>query len=393
MTTNISNLLSNAVVPVDMDFEKILPTPVKVGSDKVPAEIRWAEKQQEKHIKRVQIREKITLTKEINSLFAAATANAKPKTEKKGKATPDAKKSGNVEAKIEAKPSEVKSDEFHQSAILGRNILGLIDHKMFLLLINDLRSLTSTENEVQHKNPLALKRIAEFCKLIDFPLEKFDSLNRTQRSCLVLDAYTGFKPNVAPGLQITLATDKACNAINVKQRIDYVTRLQLIKASLDKSTYTPGENDVEAKQILNFAGRVNSAIEEITNLIVKVTEPDYVRDMEVFTKAALVMVSWISSEKVLNFYRKRIESTGYKFISNDADAYIAVCKQVGFNISQASRILQAVEDTVLASKEEVHNFVSELLELDRANLVNPTPTYVTKLGEAFKDKFSQIQVS
>lgn len=391
MNDKISNLLSNAVVPVDMDFEKIQPTPVKVAADKVPAEIRWAEKMKEKNAKRIEIKAKLEFSKEVNALFSEATAKAKAKTEKKGKTTPEPENVKTTSSE-EVKSSE-ESDKFHESAILGRDIRGLIDHRMFLLLISDLRSLVSTENEAHNKNPLALKRIEDFCNLINFPIKKFEYLNRTQRSCLVLDAYTGFKPNIAPGLQITVATDKACNAINVNQRIDYVTRMSLIKASLNKSTYTPGANDTEAKQILNFAGRVNKAIEEIADVIVQVTEPGYVRNMELFTKAALLMVSWISSEKVLNYYKHRIESTGYRFVSNDADAYIAVCKQAGFNISQACRLLQAVEDTVLASKEEVHNFVAELLELDRVNLINPTPTYVVKLGEAFKDSFSKIKLS
>lgn len=377
-------LFAAATIPVDGDFEKIKSTPVKdISNVRVPEEIRWAEKIAEKHEHRKEVKERTMFKKET---FAAlkdfkAAAKAKPAT---NSAKPVA--ASKPEEKV-VEPAN-KEDKFCQSAIIpGRSLVGTIDHKEFLLLINDLRSLVSQENEAVTKNVLAVKRVNDFLAKIDFPQEKFESLNRTQRSCLVLDAYRGFQPNVAPGLQLTVATDIACNNINATQRIDYVSRIQLIKSSLNRLPgYVPGENDQDKKNILNFAGRANNAIDILHEVAVEVNDPKYVRKLETFQKAAIAMISWIASEAVLVYYKDMIESTGYKFVTKDENYFIGVCRVCGFNIMQACRIIQAVEDTVLDSSESVHKFIQELLVLGKTKAT---------LGDVFGDKlinFNKVQL-
>lgn len=377
-------LFSAATIPVDGDFEKIKSTPVKdISNVRVPEEIRWAEKIAEKHEHRKEVKERTMFKKET---FAAlkdfkAAAKAKPATNSASASKPSG-------AKPEEKAAEPKKEEFYQSAIIpGRSLVGTIDHKEFLLLINDLRSLVSQENEAVSKNPLSVKRINEFLAKIDFPIEKFETLNRTQRSCLVLDAYRGFQPNVAPGLQLTVATDIACNNINATQKIDYVSRIKLIKSSLSHLPgYVPGENDQDKKNILNFAGRANNAIDTLHEVAVEVNDPKYIRKLETFQKAAIAMISWIASEAVLVYYKDMIESTGYKFVTKDENYFIGVCRVCGFNIMQACRIIQAVEDTVLDSSESVHKFIQELLVLGKTKAT---------LGDVFGDKlinFNNVQL-
>lgn len=374
-------LFAAATIPMDGDFEKIKSTPPKPEGLRVPEEVRWAENMEKKHEKRVAVRERIQFKKD--TFAALKDFKAKAIAKKEGKPAPAAAKP----AETEAKPAN-NDDKFFQSAIIpGRSLVGLIDDKEFLLLINDLRSLVSQENEVVTKNPLTIKRIDSFLKKIDFSPEKFESLNRTQKSCLVLDAYRGFHPNVAPGLQLTVATDIACSNVNAKQKIDYVSRMKLIKASLGHMKgYVPGENDQDKKNVLNFAGRANNAIDTLHEIAVEVNDPAYVRKLETFQKAALAMISWIASESVLVYYKDMIENTGYKFITKDDQYFIGVCRVVGFNVMQACRILQAVEDTLLDSPESVHKFIQELLTLGKTKAT---------IGDLFGDKlvnFAKFQL-
>jgi len=378
-------LFAAATIPVDGDFEKIKSTPVKdISNVRVPEEIRWAENIEKKHIRRTEIKEKLMFKKETFAALKDFKASAKAK-------STGAVSSSEKPSKPEAKPAEaapVKEEVFCQSAIIpGRSIVGTISDKEFLLLINDLRSLVSQENESVTKNVLAVKRVNEFLTKIDFSQEKFEALNRTQRSCLVLDAYRGFQPNVAPGLQLTVATDIACSNVNATQKIDYVSRMKLIKSSLSHLPgYVPGENDQDKKNILNFAARANNAIDILHEVAVEVNDPKYVRKLETFQKAAVAMISWIASESVLVYYKDQIENTGYKFVSKDESYFIGVCRVCGFNVMQACRIIQAVEDTILDSSESVHKFIQELLVLGKTKAT---------LGDVFGDKlinFNKVQL-
>jgi len=404
---NISNLIANAAnLSADGEFSApVVEEKKKTPRDFVPAEERWLEDLKKKDEKRKTMKIKIELSREATSIAEEVKKfKAKKATET---STKSSAKSVVVEKATEPKVNVITDYQ----GILNKNIVGMIDHKQFLDLASDLRSLLANEFEPGKMNPNSINRMKQFCQTIGFDYDTFISLERTKRSSIVLDAYIGYSPNIALGLQITSACDLACANTNVKMKIDYVSRIQSINAFLarDRSTNNgPNyheradaakvkivswtETDPTVKSILNYSGRARVASMKVSEMIATVGKADYQKNLVDFKKSVAAMITWIVCEKVLKLYEDEIKSRGYtEFVSKEASTYLAVCKMLGFNAAQSTRILIASDGEAYYDETALDKLVKELYSLENVTIVNESGAFA-KMGEVFKFNKNTLSV-
>ena len=392
MNKNIANLLSVSSTLSTTGFDKPEPVVTKVRSDYVPEIERWKAKMEKNNEKRIQLKLKQSLIDEANSIkkeFAAKKA---------AKQLADSNKS-KKEKQVEEKPATPVVKEYN--GYIGKRVAGSISAKHFLGLVSDLRSLQANERDPSNLSTNSIDRMKDLCSQIGMDFNFFMQLPRQNRMFVALDAYVGYKPNMPAGIQLSCAVESACVETNTKYRVDFNSHVQNLNSAFNrkvankagqnlepaKEGWVFGSNtSPEVKRVLDFAGRAEAASSEIRKIIWITCDPDYVRDLSIFKTSVLSLISWISCETVLKEFEEYIHECGYTdFISKNAEDFLCMCKLLGFNSAQASRIVMEGMSPTILTNEDVDAFVVSLLKLDNITIMNESPRVAfAKLSDVFK---------